>query len=75
MLIKILILNEINVTVGAGKIEQLQVLRGGPLEITGGWGGGGVTIPKKNSCKGKLQQKKKKSFKQFTLKKKFLQVN
>ena len=32
----------------------MPLVRDGPLEITGG----GVTIPKKNSCKGNLSKKK-----------------
>ena len=37
------------------KKRKRQLLKGGPLEITTG----GVTIPKKNSCKGNLSKKKK----------------
>ena len=41
------------------RLYFLYFVRGGPLEITGGeGGGGGVTIPKKNSCKGKLPKQK-----------------
>ena len=37
------------------KKRKRQLLKGGPLEITTG----GVTIPKKNSCKGNLSKKNK----------------
>ena len=53
-------------------------VRDGPLENL--WGGGGGEVPKKNSRKGKLNEKKfllwpkKKSYKEFDNEKKFLRL-